>query len=525
MDKSARTDLFSDGWRTHVQYGTSLQRYIAYGAQYSHRDCFHELFNYITTPTHQICALSGLRRTGKTILLYQLLAELDLNKTAYMQVSKDNDMSDIDFDLSQLLDRSFTTVLIDEITYAKDFATSSNYLADYYVMNGMKVVAAGTDSLGFVLANRRTLYDRIQFVNTTFIPYPEHRRLLGASIDEYVQLGGTLLPEGVIPFQNVADSTAYMNSSIVDNIQHALQVLDDDPDYYTYLKEYYYANTLTGLINRVLDDTKHRFVERILNKKFNASNYGALAHKSRTLRKRGDKSYENLAVFLAQNSSEVLEEYKASLCIKDMRYHQAAINELKGYLFQLDVIAEYDVLNEEFVLSKQCIFTQPGMQYSQAVTLVDICKNLPAFTALSLDNQRLLEDFLKQNMLGKIFEDIIINHTQRYLDHSRYYVCQFSFSCGEIDMVIVDMNKRQTSLFEIKHSNKCVAEQTRHLCNQDINDKLASHFYPISKHCVIYNGVPQTLFVDPRTLEFCEPSDTSIEIHYINAESYLAALK
>ena len=53
----------------------------------------------------------------------------------------------------------------------------------------MKIIVAGTDSLGFVLAERTELFDRTFRVNTTHIPYAEHSKVLDVNdIDDYIKM-------------------------------------------------------------------------------------------------------------------------------------------------------------------------------------------------------------------------------------------------------------------------------------------------------------------------------------------------
>ena len=54
----------------------------------------------------------------------------------------------------------------------------------------MKIVLSGTDSLGFLFAQNKELYDRAVTIHTTFVPFSEYSRLL--RIDEYIRYGGTL---------------------------------------------------------------------------------------------------------------------------------------------------------------------------------------------------------------------------------------------------------------------------------------------------------------------------------------------
>lgn len=533
-DGASRSKCFLDKtdsyiWKTKVEYGSALSGYIAFGNKYSKRDCFRQLQEFIASETTaKICALFGLRRTGKTVLLYQLMAILDTDTTAYIKLSRRDDMLDLDHDLMQLMHLGFKTVLIDEITYAKDFASDSNLLADHYAIHGMKIIVAGTDSLGFLLAAKHALYDRIILVHTTYISFNEHTRLLHSDLDTYVQLGGTLLSEGEVPFNNIADSTEYMNSAIVRNIQHAFEVLDSDPDFYTFLKKVYYDDQLTNLVNRILDDTKHRFVERILNKQFKSSDIGALAHKVRSLIKQEDQGAQNIFDFLMNNRETILTQYSECLNIEDgYIFSSTALVELKNYLLSLDVLSSYRTVEEDYSEDIQYIFTQPGMQYSQATALVEICESIPDFKKLSVDEAQTVRQFLLNNVLGHILEDIVINHVQRALFDSDVF--QFRFDGGEFDMIVLDHSNRTMRIYEIKHSSEAVAAQAKHFCNKDILAQLENHYYPIVEKCVLYMGKTDIKYVAYDEVDseyiFTVQDLADAEVGYKNISEFLCHLE
>lgn len=530
-DFDKTTDIFSRDtyhWKTDVEYGDHLTNYISYGKQYLKRECFKDLVDFINEPIlAKVCALYGLRRTGKTVLLYQLMSILDPDTTAYIMLNPKNDILDLESDLMQLLRMGFKTVLVDEITYANDFASSSNLLADHYAMQGMKIVLSGTDSLGFKLASKRVLYDRIQLIRTTFISFKEYNRLLDKNLDAYISYGGTLLQEGSVPFSSIASSTDYMNSAIVENIQHSLGVLDNDPDFYTCLKRVYYDNQLTGLINRILDDIKHRFAERVLNKPFKSSNLGALTQRIRNLVRDNDSSAQALFNFISNNRGSILSKYASSLSIQeDYQVSAKVLAELQQYLIDLDVLSSYTVVDAEYEKDTQYIFTQPGMQYSQATVLVDICKALPDYKKLNSAEAKLVDNFLINNMQGHILEDIVINHTQKALRDCEVF--QFNFDNGEFDMIILDHNKCTMNIYEIKHSSECVAAQAKHFCNTRILEQLEQHYYPIGNLSVLYMGEDCTKYVaiqdSTNECNFVSDPLVGVKIEYQNVNEFLCKL-
>ena len=141
----------------------------------------------------KIYILYGLRRTGKTTLLFQMISKLPLEQTAYIKVKTTDNMSKLTKDLDVLGKNGCKYVFIDEITLMEDFINTAADLSDIFAMMGMKTIVSGMDSLGFAMANRDELYDRSVTIHTSFIPFREYSRLLDIdSVDSYIEYGGTL---------------------------------------------------------------------------------------------------------------------------------------------------------------------------------------------------------------------------------------------------------------------------------------------------------------------------------------------
>ena len=184
-------------FHTNVVTGAGLQALANSVAKYGNRDCFSTLQKFVAgSYDGKICILYGLRRTGKTTLLFQMLSELPIEKTAYIKVQTTDDMSRLTKDLKALFELGYRYVFIDEITLLSDFIDTAAVLSDVFSMMGMKIVVSGTDSLGFAMANRDELYDRSVTIHTSFIPFREYARLLNIrSVDSYIEYGGTLKME------------------------------------------------------------------------------------------------------------------------------------------------------------------------------------------------------------------------------------------------------------------------------------------------------------------------------------------
>ncbi len=126
--------------------------------------------------------LYGLRRTGKTTLIRQLLAgmtDAELAETAFIQIAETDTLAGVNRDLKYLEETGFRFVFFDEVTLMENFISGAALFSDVYAAGGMKIVLSGTDSLSFLFSEGEQLYDRCVMLHTTFISYREFERVVG----------------------------------------------------------------------------------------------------------------------------------------------------------------------------------------------------------------------------------------------------------------------------------------------------------------------------------------------------------
>jgi len=220
-------------FHTNVVTGAGLQALANSVAKYGKRDCFSTLQKFVNgSYDGKICILYGLRRTGKTTLLFQMLSELPIEKTAYIKVQTIDDMSRLTKDLKALFELGYRYVFIDEITLLSDFIDTAAVLSDVFSMMGMKIVVSGTDSLGFVMANRDELYDRSVTIHTSFIPFREYARLLNIrSVDSYIEYDVNekqILErlKAIIEVKEKSETTVPITQEHIDKVKKYLLMLD-----------------------------------------------------------------------------------------------------------------------------------------------------------------------------------------------------------------------------------------------------------------------------------------------------------
>ena len=508
-------------FHTNVVTGTGLQALANSAAKYGKRDCFSTLQKFVNgSYDGKICILYGLRRTGKTTLLFQMLSELPIEKTAYIKVQTTDDMSRLTKDLKALFELGYRYVFIDEITLLSDFIDTAAVLSDVFSMMGMKIVVSGTDSLGFAMANRDELYDRSVTIHTSFIPFREYARLLNIrSVDSYIEYGGTLKMENMsfddpdaafdeVAFRDDESTRKYIDTAISRNIQHTLKN-DHYGEYFNQLRELYEKGELTNVINRIVQHMNHRFVLRVVEDEFKSHDFGSakelLLH---------DLPAKRATVLYDVNEKQILERLKAIIEVKEksettVPITQEHIDKVKKYLLMLDLIVNCPERYESGKQAEHIVFSQPGMRYAIAKALVYSLMQVAYFAFISEADKAYITGKILDDVKGRMLEDIVLLEVCKAAP-STMEAFKFKFDAGgEFDMVIYDKASKNCRIYEIKHSTEANEKQTLHLRDAEKCQIVEKRFGPISGKFVLYRG-----------------KDTFAEgVQYLNVENFLCGLK
>lgn len=489
-------------FKTKVLVGDRLKSLVSVIRNYKKRECIQSLRDYIFKDiADKVFILYGLRRTGKTTLIRQIILELsesDFNKAAFIQVTSRDSLSEIDEDLRLLEKNGYKYVFLDEVTLMEDFIEGASLFSDIYASSGMKIVLSGTDSLGFAFSKEEQLYDRCIMLHTTFIPYREFENVLGINgIDEYIRYGGTMSLGGInynvsTPFSNIKDTEEYINTSIAKNIQHSLKMYQYG-GHFRQLLDLYEKGELTNVINRVVEDMNHRFTKSVVGR-ITANNL---------LGDRVDSLNLDKVTLGIKNMLDILNKEEQSIDISDVQMTQ-----IKEYLAILDLIKEIDLeyLPEVNQKSKIIVVTQPGLRYAQAEAIVENLLLDEKFQELDIQKRTRILERLLSEIRGRMMEDIVLLETK--LAKKDKHVFKLQFPIGEFDMVVQDPKTLSCEIYEIKYSKERACEQYRHI-NDEEKCAMTTHRYGnITGRYVIYRGENTEM-------------DT---IQYLNVENYLKSL-
>lgn len=522
---SLRKKLFSElkvsegpsSFSSNVIVGGRLDALVESVKNLRKRSLYEDIRTYIYGDSFdKVLILYGLRRTGKTTLIRQVINEMSPNdraKTAFIQVNSSNNLAQLNKDIRRLEELGFKYVFIDEVTLMEDFIEGASLFSDIYAACGMKIVLSGTDSLGFMFSEDEQLYDRCILLHTTFIPFREFYCVLGIKdIDEYIRFGGTMSRSGekynTSIFSSKSSTDEYVNTSIARNIQHSLKNYQHG-GHFRNLQDLYEKNELTNVINRIVEDINHRFTIDVLTRDFKSHDFGSAKDILRKDRSNptdvlDDVDEEELTRNLMK-MLEVLNKDQQSIEIKDC--HRSDIRE---YLLLLDLICDIPVVNMNDLNCENSltVFTQPGLRYSQAESLVKALLMDESFRNISAQDRFALVSRILEEVRGRMLEEIVLLETKKA--NPDLQVFKLQFAVGEFDMVVYDPEKCCCSIYEIKHSAEVVPAQYRHLVNEQKCSQVEFRYGTINKKVVLYRG-----------------KNTRVEevgVDYINVEQYLTSL-
>lgn len=143
-------------YNTNVRTGKALLALAQAAQGLEERDVFCHVQDYLHGDARtRVCILYGLRRTGKTTMLWQAILDLskeEQEKAVYIKLSAADNTYCLSKELDRLWEEGYRYIFLDEVTLMEDFIDTAAILSDVYVPMELKIVLSGTDSLGFYLA-------------------------------------------------------------------------------------------------------------------------------------------------------------------------------------------------------------------------------------------------------------------------------------------------------------------------------------------------------------------------------------
>ena len=422
---------------------------------------------------------------GKTTMIRQAILDMEpeeAKRAAYIKTTAADNMEVMNRDLRRLNQRGYRYVFIDEITLMDDFIDSAAILSDIYGAQGMRIVLTGTDSLAFALTMRQELFDRAITVRTTFIPFREYSRLLGAdSIDEYIRYGGTLRANkpsgsdsgetGIIArmdgsnaketfalFKDWDSTKDYIESAVCRNIQRSLAGSKDKSQFAS-LRALLETGELIGAVNQIMEDMNLNFLLLVAS---------------------DNPSFHEFRLAVWNMRNEKVRKEQADGLTK------AHLAQIKEALVALDLVVECpaETTRPGTEPIEKVIFTQPGMRYCQVQMLVQDLVNGERFASLSQVEKRELGERILMEVRGRMLEEMVLMETEKALS-GRYQVFKMQLATGEFDMVVYDTQENNCTLCEVRGTNGAARNRFRRVPDAEKYRQIERRFGSIRERIML----------------------------------------
>lgn len=495
--------------------------------QNERRDCISTAEQFIKSgkgTTGQICAFYGLRRTGKTTMLAQLAKELQNEKHKCLYLVCSDERANIQADkeagkihtpeikelfaiLDEAIKQDVEYVFIDELAYIKDFVGQGNVLSNYYANQGLNILATGTDSLSFALAETEGMYGRLLKIHTSYVPFAEYNRILKRNLDDYIEGGGTLdVPS---PYKNREAERKYTNTSIVGNIVNSFE--NSEAINSRSITLFYDRDDIISVINRCINQMNQDFLVSAINRVYESHPLHLGLHNA------GDYPFAEYIDVLSVDN-----QVKTSLSITDKEQmhtelKQKDIDLIRDALKELDLvetIPSYLSYKSKKKDKDIQIISQAGMVYCHASELLKVLtddQNWSKMDKCGYDRRDIFLNRIDRQVKGDILENMILYDTYKALGQD-YYVSKLHLNQlknREVDLIVLDKKTTDTYLFEIKYADYIDKSQTKNLSGREFLEYIEENFGPITGRYVIYNG------------SCGQMKDEIGNIEYISAEKFL----
>lgn len=438
------------------------------------RFCQKELNAFLNKDSVRICGLYGLRRTGKSTMIYKAIENLEFKDCLYINCSNNDDYTDIENILNETKARY---IFIDEITKVSGFLSLSSSLSDNYP--DKKIVITGTDSASLLLAKEDELYDRIDLIHTTYISYAEYNYLLKKPIEDYIRYGGTLTDGEKI--YNEDNLEEYTNTAITSNICHSIRNTNGELSYKR-LYDLYLNGSLETAINKTIELNARQFFINVINGSFDKLHMFGSALE--LINKHSSSfSVEEKEIIKNWDKNDIYEY----ICNHIQIQGKSDMNE-KDITLITNFLKKLDVLDTTF--EGQIIFTQPGMQYALTEVLSEAVIQSAEYQKLYPETQKIVLDKIKQDSYGHILENVIKKDVIECPELTKMEIGHLdNVGNGEFDLYIINPDTHKAMVYEIKRSFIRADKQVQHLRNEEFCKEFEKlHKCTIIEKGVIYQG-------------------------------------
>lgn len=449
----------------------------------------------------KIVVLYGLRRTGKTTIMEQVISAYQKKgiTTTYYEIESADTLHDINTKIIEEKNLGTSLICLDEITKAQDFITNSAPLSDVFAKEGIQIIVTGTDSLMFRFAEESELYDRIKKINTTHIPFEEHCFVLDTNdMDDYIEFGG-LMKKGEKSERIVNDyisACKYLDSAVAENISRSIKKkpYDDCLDCLS-------LTELKTIVEKLVEKYSGKFDKKTLSKPLTSASVLFASNKAQENNILDEIQIQRLV----QEKDDIVKDFLKEINADKKIEHTITdimVDTLKSYLIDMHVLS--GTLQKTYRYEQglgwrtdpdthEYYLVQPAIKFYHLQKGIEFIENEDYYRDLTNQQKQFLKKKLDEKIKGDMTEQIVLFDVGKELSLSEYDVCKPVFykdgsRIGEYDMLIYSHHHNKYWGFEIKHTTNFFSGQDKHLVNPFIRNLIDSKYGKRENVCVLYRG-------------------------------------
>ncbi len=415
----------------------------------------------------KILAVCGLKITGKTTLLKQLLCDIVAYTAscAFLEMQDSDTMKTLERRIEEEQAKGKTVIFINEITKVCDFINNSASLADCFAKAGVRIIISGMDSLSIAFAEDYELYDRVRKVNTTYISFAEYHTLFPSEdINDYIRYGGLFYKneaeKSTIRYENIL---SYLHDAVTMNIANSLKNNADIDKRDSALKNINktelkrITENVVGLYSGSTTDGE--IITALTDKKDNAEQFARMLG-----------SGKNADCYITPQMIKELEKW-----LKEIGFlafiEKRTFTNVSGVWKKLSPTYEYHIV-------------QPAVRYSFLKKAAE--SEIERYQHLDKQRQKEMAETLNRNMLDEIVGQTVIFDVMSSLSDERYIVCKPEFMhenrlINGYDMLIYDRQENSYRYFLIRRKSDDYADNI-----EEITSVAESHFGECKSVCMLY---------------------------------------
>ena len=414
----------------------------------------------------EILAVCGLKRTGKTTLLKQLLCDIVAYTAscAFLEMQDSDTMKMLERRIEEEQAKGKTVIFINEITKVSDFINNSSVLADCFAKAGARIIISGMDSLSVAFAEDYELYDRVRKVNTTYISFAEYHTLFPSEdINDYIRYGGLFYKneaeKSTIGYENIL---SYLHDAVTMNIANSLKNnadIDKRDSAFKNINETELKSITEKAAGLYSGSPDGEIITALTDKKDNAEQFARMIG-----------SGKNADCYITPQMIKELEKWLKEIGFLAFIGKRTFTN-VSGVWKKLPPTYEYHIV-------------QPAVRYSFLKKAAE--SEIERYQHLDKQRQKEMAETLNRNMLDEIVGQTVIFDVMSSLPDERYIVCKPEFMhenrlINGYDMLIYDRQENSYRYFLIRRKSDDYADNI-----EEITSVAESHFGECKSVCMLY---------------------------------------